>query len=45
MITIKSSQDIRSSWSMPFAVGFYYNIHWKLGIDFIHLSIGPSRLW
>lgn len=30
---------------MPFATNQYYNIHWKWGIDFTHLSIAPSRLW
>ena len=37
--------DIKTSWAMPFAVNRYYNIHWKLGIDFTHLAIAPSRLW
>lgn len=46
MIVIKKkSMDIPNSWAMPFVVGRYYNIHWKLGIDFTHLNIAPSRLW
>jgi hypothetical protein len=46
MIVIKpSSKDIKNSWAMPFAVNHTYNIHWKLGIDFNHLAIAPSRLW
>lgn len=46
MIVIKKmSLDIVGSWAMPYAVGHYYNIHWKWGIDFTHLSIAPSRLW
>lgn len=45
MIVIKKSHDIKKSWAMPFAVGKYYNIHWKWGIDFTHLAIAPSRLW
>jgi hypothetical protein len=46
MIVIKKqSMDIKTSWAMPFAVNNYYNIHWKLGIDFTHLAIAPSRLW
>lgn len=45
MIIIKKSMDIKKSWAMPFAVNNYYNIHWKLGIDFTHVSIAPSRLW
>ena len=45
MIIIKKSKDIKKSWAMPFAVGKYYNIHWKWGIDFTHLAIAPSRLW
>lgn len=46
MIVIKKmSMDIIGSWAMPYAVGQYYNVHWKWGIDFMHLSIAPSRLW
>jgi hypothetical protein len=46
MIVIKKmSMDIPHSWAMPFATGNYYNIHWKWGVDFTHLSIAPSRLW
>ncbi len=37
--------DIPNSWAMPFATNQYYNIHWKWGIDFMHLSIDPSRMW
>ena len=44
MVLIMSS-DIVSSWAMPFATGYYYNVHWKEGIDFTHMAIAPSRLW
>jgi len=37
--------DIPKSWAMPFASGYYYNIHWKWGIDFLHLNLAPSRFW
>lgn len=37
--------DIKSSWAMPFASGYYYNIHWLFGEDFTHLSLAPSSLW
>ena len=30
---------------MPFVTNNYYNVHWKWGIDFSHLSIAPSQLW
>jgi hypothetical protein len=30
---------------MPFITNQYYNVHWKWGIDFTHMSISPSRLW
>lgn len=39
------SGDVPSSWAMPFASGHYYNVHWKLGIDFTHLTISPSNYW
>jgi hypothetical protein len=46
MIVIKKkSMDIPKSWAMPFASGYYYNIHWKWGIDFLHLNLAPSRFW
>lgn len=45
MIRIKKSNDIPFSWALPFATNEYYNVHWKEGIDFTHLSIAPSRLW
>lgn len=46
MIVIKKmSLDIKASWAMPFASGHYYNVHWKWGIDFTHVSLAPSRLW
>ena len=46
MIVIKKmSMDIKHSWAMPFAVGNYFNVHWKWGIDFTHVAIAPSRLW
>jgi hypothetical protein len=46
MIVIKKmSMDIKHSWAMPFAVGQYYNVHWKWGLDFTHVAIAPSRLW
>jgi hypothetical protein len=45
IIIKKKSKDIEKSWAMPFVVGSYYNVHWKLGIDFTHLAIAPSRLW
>lgn len=45
MIIIKKSKDIKNSWAMPFTVNKYYNVHWKWGIDFTHMSIAPSRLW
>jgi hypothetical protein len=32
-VKIKSG-DIKNSWAMPFASGYYYNVHWKWGIDF-----------
>lgn len=41
----KMSMDIIGAWAEPYATGYYYNIHWKWGIDFTHLSIAPSRLW
>ena len=34
-----------NSWAMPFATNNIYNVHWKWGIDFEHLSIAPSQLW
>lgn len=45
MIVIKLSMDMRNSWAMPFATNQYYNVHWKLGVDFTHMAIAPSRLW
>ena len=45
MIVIKKSKDIPFSWAMPFKTNQYYNVHWKWGIDFTHMSISPSRLW
>lgn len=45
MIIIKKSMDIKNSWAMPFVVGKYHNVHWKLGMDFTHMAIAPSRLW
>ena len=45
MIAIKESNDIPFSWAMPFITNQYYNVHWKWGIDFTHMSISPSRLW
>lgn len=45
MIIIKKSLDIKNSWAMPFATNNYYNVHWKWGIDFMHMAIAPSRLW
>lgn len=45
MIIIKKSNDKKNSWAMPFATGFYYNVHWKWGIDFTHMALAPSRLW
>lgn len=44
-IVIKKSQDIKKSWAMPFATNKYYNVHWKLGLDFTHVALAPSRLW
>ena len=37
--------DLPNSWAMPFALGYYYNVHWRHGIDFSHMSIAPSRLF
>ena len=45
MIVIKKSKDIKNSWAMPFATNRYYNVHWRLGIDFMHMALAPSRLW
>jgi hypothetical protein len=45
MVRIKKSNDIPFSWALPFATNEYYNVHWKEGIDFTHLSIAPSSLW
>jgi len=45
MILIKKSLDIPFSWALPFATNQYYNVHWKNGIDFTHLSLAPSRHW
>ena len=44
-IIIKKSKDIPKSWAMPFATNKYYNVHWKWGVDFTHVSLAPSRLW
>ena len=46
MIVIKKmSMDIKNSWAMPFITNQYYNVHWKWGIDFMHMALTPSRLW
>lgn len=45
MIVIKKSVDIPGSWAMPFAINNYYNVHWKWGIDFMNMSLAPSREW
>lgn len=42
---LKHSMDIPGSWAMPFYSGQYFNVHWKWGLDFEHLSLAPSRLW
>lgn len=39
------SNDISYSWAMPFITNQYYNIHWDLGVDFIHLQIGANLMW
>ena len=39
------SGDIPNSWAMPFALGYYYHIHWRHGVDFTHMSIAPSSLF
>ncbi len=39
------SNDIPNAFAMPFRTGKIYNVHWKDGIDFEHLSVGPSSYW
>lgn len=31
------------TWAFPYELGQYYNVHWRNGIDFEHMSIAPSR--
>lgn len=45
MVVIKKSNDIPGSWGMPYAVNNYYNVHWKWGVDFLNMSLAPSREW
>jgi hypothetical protein len=45
VLKIKKSNDIPGTWQLPFATGYYYHVHWELGVDFIHMSIGPSMYW
>ena len=45
MIIIKKSRDIPESWAMPFATNQFYSVHWRAGIDFMHMAIAPSMLW
>lgn len=44
MVNVRS-RDLNNSWALPFASGFYYNVHWGRGIDFTRISIAPSTLW
>jgi hypothetical protein len=45
MIIIKKSKDVPFSWAFPYAVGYNYHTHFQNGINFEHLSLGPSQYW
>jgi hypothetical protein len=42
---VEKANDITFSWGFPFSIGKYYNIHWRMGIDFMHMSFMTSEHW
>ena len=36
------SNDVPGAFAQPYRMNQFYNIHWKDGIDFEHMSIAPT---